>query len=270
MAGDGAKIEGLIGREAETRRLHAALRERRSQLIWGPEHSGKTFLVTNVLAALPAAERQRCITWSGPATRRQLVEHLVRGLFLCGDPFVREKVQADGCDGPELRRWVAAQSAVRLRGVFFTAAERGDYLVFLDHFPRPRVSHAVADLLKDIMHRTKTPVFLNARGYSPAEIGCAWSLYWADEYRLRLGPLSEIAARELLERCIERFGLSSLDLDDFRGEILHLSGHWPGAIARMCQLAEDPRYRYGRRVKLKLIRVDYLLQSNRSPLAACP
>ncbi len=264
-----ASRERLIGRDSENRQLRAAIRERRSQLVWGPVHSGKTFLIANVLAQLPATERRKCIEWAGPATRRELVEHLVHGLFLAGDPFVRKKVQADGCDESALTRWIGEQSAVRLRGILFTAAEQGEYWFFLDHVSS--LSHAFAELLKEIMHRTKTPVYLTGHGYSQAEIGCAWSLYWTDEYRLHLGPLPEVSARELLEQCIERFALASLDLGDFREEILHLSGNLPGAIVKMCELAANPRYHYGDRVKVKLIHVDYLLQSSRlSSAMTCP
>jgi len=261
-------LERLIGRDAEARQLRAAMRESRSQLVWGPSDSGKTFLIANVLGELPESERQKCISWTGPASRRNLVEQLVRGLFLAGDPVVRKRVQADRCDELTLGRWIGEQSAVRLRGILLTAAERGDYRFFLDHLPP--VSHAFAGLLKEMIYRAKTPVYLTGHGYSQAEIGYAWSLYWTDEYRLHLGPLSEVCARELLQTCIERFALTSLDLDDFREEILHLSGNLPGAIVKMCELAANPRYHYGDRVKLKLVHVDYLLQSNRlSSATAC-
>jgi hypothetical protein len=262
-------LECLVGRDAEARRLRAVMRKGRSQLIWGPLHSGKTFLLANVLRELPVSEGRKCISWTGPTTRRHLVEHLVRGLFLAGDPFVRKKVHTDRCDELTLNRWIGEQSAVRLRGILFTAAEQGDYCFFLDHLAP--ASHAFAELLEEIMYRTKTPIYLTGHGYSQAEIGYAWSLYWTDEYRVYLGPLSERSARELLENCIERFALTSLDLHDFRGEILHLSGNLPGAIVKMCELAANPRYHCDDRVKLKLVHVDYLLQSNGlSSATACP
>jgi hypothetical protein len=50
-----------------------------------------------------------------------LVEHLVRELFLTGDPFVRKKAQADRGDEGTLGHWIIAQSALRLRGILFTA-----------------------------------------------------------------------------------------------------------------------------------------------------
>jgi len=251
-------IERMIGRENETRELREALRNRQCQLIWGSPDSGKSFLVGNVLAELSTNERQKCICWTGAATRRQLVEHLIRGLYLAGDPIVRRKVQADRFGEATLSRWMMKQSALRLRGILFTAAEHGDYRIFVDHVSP--VSQTLADLLKEIVNRTNTPVYLAGRGYSQAEIGYAWSLYWTGQYRIRVRPLSESAARELLESCIERYALNSLDLDGFREELLRLSGHLPGAIVKMCRLAANPRYHYGDRVKLKLIHVDYLMQ----------
>lgn len=263
-----ASPEPLIGRDAQARQLRTAMREKRSHLIYGPLHSGKTFLIGKVLGELPASERRRCITWTGPASRRQLVEHLIRELFLAGDPFVRKKVQADRCDDSTLGQWIAEQSAIRLRGILFTAVEQADYWFFLDHLSS--VSHALAQFLKEMMYRTKAAVYITGYGYSQTEIGFAWSLYWTDEYRVHLGPLPEPAARELLEKSIERFALTSLDLDGFRKEILHLSGNLPGAIVKMCELAANPRYHYGHQVKVKLIHVDYLLQSNRvSSARAC-
>jgi hypothetical protein len=64
---------------------------------------------------------------------------------------------------------------------------------------KPPASRTIAELISEIVYRTKTPVYFEGRGYSQAEIGHAWSLYWTDEYRIRLGPLSEAAARELIE-----------------------------------------------------------------------
>ena len=256
-----AMLERLIGRENEMRHLHAALRKRQSRLIWGAPDAGKTFLIAKMLAEIAENERRKCICCTGPASRRQLIEHLIRGLYLAGDPFVRKKVHTDRFSEPTLTRWIGEQSALRLRGILFTAAEQGDYRFFLDHLSP--VSHTIARLLKEIVYRTKTPVYLTGDGYSQSEIGYAWSLYWTDEYRIRLGPLSEAAARELMETCIKRFGLGSLDLHGFREEVLHLSGRLPGSIVKMSELAADPRYHYGDQVKMKLLHVDYLLQTNR-------
>jgi hypothetical protein len=139
----------------------------------------------------------------------------------------------------------------------------GDYRFFVDHFPP--ATHNMARLMKEIMYRCETPVYLIARGMSQQEIGYAWSLYWNDSLRLRLGALRERHARELLELCIRDYGLNSLDLEGFREDVLRLSGLLPGSILKMSRLAADSRYHYGDRIKLKLVHVDYLMQSNQSP-----
>jgi hypothetical protein len=254
-------LERLIGREAEIRQLHAAVRKGQSKLIWGAADAGKTFLVTKMLLELPENERRRCICWSGAASRRQLIESLIGGLYAVGDSFVRMKVHADHFEESTLGRWIGRQSALRLRGILFTAAQRGDYRFFLDHLSR--ISRAFAQLLQEIINRTKTPVYLTGHGYTQAEIGDAWSLYWTDEYRIRLGPLTDTVARELMEVCIQRFRLASLDLGDFRDDLLRLSGHLPGSIVKMCAMAADPHYHYGDQVKMNLLHVDYLMHGNR-------
>ncbi|HUO34131.1 MAG TPA: ATP-binding protein [Candidatus Acidoferrum sp.] len=259
-------LERLIGREAEMRTLHSALQKRQSRLIWGARDSGKTFLVAKMLEECTESERRKCICCTGTASRRQLIEQCVGQLYLAGDRFVRRKVRADHYGDATLNRWIGEQSALRLRGIFFTAAEQGDYRFFLDHLST--ASHSVAQFIKEIMNRTGTPVYLTGHGYSQGEIGYAWSLYWTDEYRIRLGPLPEASARELLEICVQKFALHSVDLRNFREELLHLSGHLPGSIVKMCELATDPRYRYGDQVKMKVLHVDYLLRGNRFPSSA--
>jgi len=250
----------LIGREEERRQLRAAVRARKSLLIWGPADAGKTALIRAVLGKLSERERRSCIYWIGVANGRELFSHFVGRLYQAGDSLVRGKVGAEGMTETNLKRWLKKQSSLRLRGILFTALTHGDYRLFLDHF-LPATRRTV-QWMKEIMYRCKTPLYVCARGYSQREIGCAWSLYWNQNTRLHLAPLQEHNARELLETCIRRFALASLDLEDFREEILHLSGRLPGAIVKMCQLAADARYHYGEHIKTKLVHVDYLMQSN--------
>ena len=261
MATMGAVSDMLVGRQQELRRLRTAIQKRESQLIWGRSDAGKTFLIQRVIAGLSEADRRKCVYWTGAATGRQLVSHFLRGLYLRGDPLVRRKVHADRAGEFTLDCWLNNQSLLRLRGILFSAAEHGDYRFFVDHLPSP--THKMAHLLKEIMYRCQTPVYLTGCGYSQREIGYAWSLYWADEYRIQLEPLAETAARDLLEKCISDSGLASLDLAGFREEILQISERLPGSIVKMCELAADSRYHYGHRVKIKLVHVDYLMQSKR-------
>jgi GTPase SAR1 family protein len=254
---ENANFDVVLGREAELRRLRSAVQKRTSVLIWGPADAGKTTLVRKAIAEVPEATQKRCICWSGAATGRNLTSYFIRGLYQAGDGTVRKKVHADGASAASLSRWLQNQSLIRLRGILFTAAERGEYRFFIDHLPS--VNHATAKVMKELINRCKSPVYLTGTGYSAAEIGFAWSLFWTDEYRIRLGPLPESVARELLEICIRRFRLDSLDLGGFREEILHLSGHLPGAIVKMCELASDSRYHYHDQIKTKVIHVDYLM-----------
>ncbi|HEV2297637.1 MAG TPA: hypothetical protein VGR72_03875 [Candidatus Acidoferrales bacterium] len=262
------EIETLVGRKEELRELRAAIQKREGRLIWGPMDAGKTTLIKKAISELSDAERRKCVYWTGPASGRQLLSHFVGQLYELGDSFIRKKVHADGATGTSLKRWLHKQTSLRLRGILFTASAQGDYRFFVDHVPPP--THNMARLMKEMMYRCKTPIYLAARDYSQGEIGYAWSLYWNNGLRVHLGPLSERGARELLEKCICRFGLASLDLEDFREDILRLSGHVPGSIVKMCELAADSRYHYGDQIKIKLVHVDYLMHSSQSAMAHSP
>jgi hypothetical protein len=260
--------ETLIGREKELRELLGAMRRRESRLIWGPVDAGKTALLKKAISELPEAERRNCIRWEGVASGRQLLSHFVGRLYELRDRFVRGKVHADGATETSLNRWLHKQTSLRLRGILLTSLTQGDYRLFVDQFPAP--TQNMARLIREIMYRCKTPIYLAARDYSQAEIGCAWKLYWNDALRVRLGPLTERTARDLLEICIRRFSLGLLDLEGFREDILRASGRLPGSIVKMCALASQIRYHSGDQIKIKLLHVDYVMQSNPSTLNRAP
>jgi hypothetical protein len=265
---ESAQIETLVGRREELRELRAAIQKGESRLVCGPMDAGKTALIQKAISELPDADRRKCVYWTGAASGRQLISHFVGRLYELGDSFVRKKVHADGAAENSLHQWLLGQSSLRLRGILFTASTQGDYRFFVDHFAP--ATHHMARLLKEFMYRCKTPVYLAAQGYSKAEIGYAWSLYWHDGLRIRLGPLGERTALKLLEICIHNFGLGLLDLDDFRKDVLHLSGRLPGSIVKMCELAAHSRYHYGDHIKIKLVHVDYLMRSNSSAIHRVP
>jgi hypothetical protein len=252
----------LIGRQAEYRQLNAAIHNRESMLIWGPADAGKTALVKTAIDSLPQMNIKNCIYRAGTATIRDLVGELVRLLYFAEDPLVRKKVRDDGFREASLNRWLREQTSGRLKALLYTATQKGRYWFFLDHLPP--ATHSMARLMKEIVWRCKTPVYLLARGCSQAEIGYAWSIYFTPEYRIRLGPLRESASHEVLEQCIRRFGLTSLNLEGFREDVLRMSGQLPGSIVKMCELAADPRYHYGDQVKINLIHVDYLMKARPS------
>jgi hypothetical protein len=255
----------LIGRKNEVARLRAAIRDRESLLIWGPEDAGKTSLVKNSIAGLPEKDRKRCIYWSGKASVRRLAEELVRGLHAAGDPRVREKMsqRAVGCD-LSAAQCFRRQSSGQLKALLYLAAPKGGYSIFLDHMPPATLP--MARFLKEIIWRCKTPVCLLARGRDRNQIGCAWSIYFANEFRIEIGPLSESSALELLEQSIRCFRLNRFDLTGFREEILRLSRRLPGSIIKMCELSADQRYHHSGQIKINLVHVDYLML--RDPLHA--
>jgi hypothetical protein len=157
--------------------------------------------------------------------------------------------------------WLKGLSSSRMRGTLYRTSERGDYRVFLDHFPP--LTHAVAKVIKELFWMRNTPVYLLVRDKVEHRIDqFSRFFYWGDRERLDLPPLSRDAALQLLETCITRFGLSQLNLSDFREEVLELSKQVPGAIVKMCALAADPRYQYGSRIKTKTVYVDYLMSGH--------
>jgi hypothetical protein len=260
-----AQFDYLVGRKNKLQELRAAIQKRASRLVWGPMDAGKTALIKKAISELPDAERRKCVYWTGAASKRELLSHFIGQLYELGDPFVQKKIRADGANENSLNRWLREQTSLRLRGILFTASTQGDYRFFVDHFPPP--THNMARLMKDIMYRCKTPIYLAARGFSQNEIGYSWSLYWHDGLRVHTGPLNGRDARGLLEVCIRDLGLDMLDLEDFREDMLRLSGHLPGSIVKMCKLAANSKYHYGNRIKIKLVHVDYLMRSTRSAMA---
>jgi GTPase SAR1 family protein len=264
MKRDGhAAARDLIGREAELHRVRDAIRKGESLLIWGPADAGKTCLVKKVIAELPEMDRKACIYWSGEAGVRQLAEEFVQGLYMAEDPLVRKKVREGGGVGTlSVRRWFREQSSGQLKALLYLAVSKGRYAFFLDHMAP--VTQSMARMLKEIIWRCKCPVYLLARGCDHEEIGYAWSIYYAKQYRIEIGPLSQTLTRELLERCIGRFGLGRFDLTDFRDEVPRLSHYLPGSVTKMCELATHECYHYGDQIMVNLVHVDYLMRGEAS------
>jgi hypothetical protein len=262
------KFQTLIGRKEELRALREAIQKGESRVVWGPTDVGKTALIRMAISELPEAERTHCIYWTGAASGKQLLSYFVSQLYGMGAPFVRKRVNADGVTEVSLTRWLHKQTSLRLRGILYTALSQGHYRIFLDHFPA--TNHNMTHLMKEIMYRCRTPIFLAARDCSQKGIGHAWSLYWNDGLRIQLNPLPERIAQKLLDVCIRDFGLDALDLENFREDVLRLSGNVPGSIAKMCELAAAAKYRSGHHVKITLVHADYLLQSNSSAFNRVP
>lgn len=246
-----------VGRQYEMQQLREAMKRRESLLIWGESDSGKTALVKRMIGQLPSKMQQTCIWANGGATVRELLQELVRWLWENEDPLVVENWRASQASHYTVSGWLREKSAGRLRLLFCAALKGRPCWIFLDHIPP--CTHLVARFLKELIWRWETPVYMLARGCSPAELGDAWSLYWNDKLRLSLGPLPVADAAAFLAACIRRFGLDRYELDDFQSEVLELSGRLPGAILKMCEMAAQPRYQYHGQIKTRLVHVDYLM-----------
>ncbi len=248
----------FLDRERESRRIEEAVRGKASLMISGPAGVGKTALVLNVLRRLPPKLASQCLYLPGFKDLQDMLHKLVRALYGRKDPNLRQQLHAEGVTVLSFESWLKSLSTSRLKGTLYRAVERGDNRVLLDH-PLP-LSHAVAKVIKELFWMRNTPVFLLVRDTDTGRADqFARFFYWGPRERMTVPPLSIETATELLKACIERFGLSKFDLEEFREEVLELSGGVPGAVVKMCALAADPRYQYGSRIKTKLVHIDYLM-----------
>ena len=248
---------GFVDREAETHRLRQAILDRERLMICGTAGVGKSALISKVIDELPKEVAARCIRLRGVKDLRDLLRRLVRGLYEARDRSLRRELHAQGVSAATFDTWLKASSSSRLRGTLYKAVESGDYRIFLDDLPP--VTRAVARVIKELFWMRKTPVYPVPYGLTEGAVGRLMRIfYWGDAERLVLGPLPMPAARQLLESCVTRFGLSKLELQGFRDEIPALSGRVPGAIVGMCSLAAHPRYQYGSRIKTRTVYLDYL------------
>jgi len=247
----------LVGRKQEMDRLRAGIRDRESLLIWGLRGAGKSALLREAVTESARGDSGRYLSIEGAQSPKEILLGLFAQLFAAQDGWVLSKAGCDRADESAFRGWLAKQSSLRLRGIAARALQETRYCIFLDHLPP--ASHATARLLRDLIRMCGTPVYLAARGASAKEIGEAWSIFWNPEHWLELGALPESAARRLLNSSWKANELSPRELEESGGEILRLSGRLPGAILEMCALARQPRFHAGRRIKMNLLRTEYLI-----------
>jgi len=216
--------------------------------------------VLKVISSLPQDLLPRCLYLRSMKDLQDLLRQLIRTLYEGKAPNLRRQLHAEGVSALTFDTWLKTLSISRLRGTLYRTVEHADYRVFVDHLPQ--LTHAVARVIRELFWMRDTPVYLLLRDDAQAMGKCSHFFYWGAQEQLVLGPLPAPAARELLESCIEYFGLSQLDLADFREEILELSKQTPGAIVKMCALAADPRYHYGPRIKIKSVYIDYRMSEH--------
>lgn len=246
----------FLGRQTELVRLEDTIRKRQSLLIWGSPDSGKSTMVARAISQMPEKIVRRCIRATGNGSPQEILRSIAEGF--ADDPLFKAKFRADTGYGASFSQWVRQQSSLRLRGLLYRAAGAGEYWIFLED--AAPMTHMLVRIVKELMINQETPIFVIAPGWTYEELGHGAQLFWNDRLRLHIGSLPVSSARELVEWCIGRFGLSGLDLNGFREDILEFSGMLPGAILRMCAAASDSRYQFDGRIKTKLLHVDYLMK----------
>ncbi len=232
--GRSSPVIPFIGRRRELRHLVAALRRRESRLIFGPAGAGKTRLIQEALAR--AGEPH--VWLSGAQVLHELLADLAAQLAVRLARY------------PDLSR----APSISLKGAVLASLEAA---------PRPLVLEDVAEVeprtyrfLREIYYLAGACLIVTAT--SPESLGHLRKLLWDPRQQLALGPLSGAEARRLFEEAARRFGLESLDLDDFRPKVLAAAQGNPGHIIAMCRLAERAEYHSGRRVKFLPLRIDAL------------
>ncbi|HXJ96711.1 MAG TPA: hypothetical protein VMT20_28050 [Terriglobia bacterium] len=247
----------FVDRENEGRRLREAILGQESLMVGGVAGAGKTALVSKVIHGLPGDLASRCLYVAGAKDLQDLLRQLIQSLYELGDPRLQRQLHSERISAAKFGAWLKTLPSTRLKGTLYRAVEHGDYRMFLDHLPP--LTHPMAKVIKELFWMRNTPVCLLPRpGAEQALERFNHFFYWDNRQRLILGPLPPPAATQLLESCIERFGLSQFNLDGFREEVLDLSKYVPGAIVKMCCLAAYPRYQYGPRIKIKSAYIDYL------------
>lgn len=233
-AGRSSTLIPFIGRRRELRHLVAALRRRESRLIFGPAGAGKTRLIQEALARTGEPH----VWLSGAQVLHDLLADLAAQLALRLARY------------PDLGR----APSISLKGAILASLEAA---------PRPVILEDVSEVeprtyrfLREIYYLAGCCLIVTAT--SPESLGHLRKLLWDPRQHVALGPLSGAEARRLFEEAARRFGLESLDLDDFRPKVLAAAQGNPGRILAMCRLAKRAEYHDGRRVKFLPLRIDAL------------
>jgi hypothetical protein len=233
----------LIGRRSEQHQLVSALRRREPRLVCGPQGSGKSALLQAAIAHLPAADRSHVLTLQPCATPSLFVAELLAQIVRTSDRAAASRLTRS--------RSISARACAAL---LIEALSASQYWIVLDPFAP--ASRPLARVMKHILTRGKTPVYVAARSAHAADLGYASCLYWSSEMRIELGALAPSSARQLVNQETKDVQLAPRELADFRSSVLRAGARLPGPMLEMCRLAKLPSYQSHARLKTALLQID--------------
>jgi energy-coupling factor transporter ATP-binding protein EcfA2 len=240
----------LIGFTSECQRLTIAIQKRQPLLILGPAGSGKSTLIAAALANLPKA--QGVISIQPSTNLHRLLIDLGRRLLSTGHSTFRKRAGT----GSEPEKWLLQQTSAHLKGVLWTSLEADPRVIVLDgvmggSFPTYR-------FLQRLYFTKGMALIASAR--DPVSLGVLSRLFWDPRNTVHLRPLNEAEANRLFDLAVARFGLSHLDIEEFRDKVLEAAKGNPGQLVEMCRLAPNPMYLMGKHIKFAPLRIDVLMR----------
>jgi len=240
----------LVGLAGEQQRLMGAFRKREALLLLGPAGSGKSTLIRSAITNTPGAGDIIHLRYS--ANLHHLLVDLARSLLVTRHRRFQKFVQP----GADHERWLAAQTSVHLKGILWTSLEAEPRIIVLDGidgggFPTYR-------FLQRLYFAKGMALLAAAR--DPVSLGTLGRLFWDPRITVHLRPLNEVETNHLFDLAVNRFGLTGLNLDEFREKVLEAAKGNPGQIVEMCRLATNPMYISGRHIKFAPLRIDVLMR----------
>jgi len=224
----------LVGRQAEVYALARAIRSRQSRLILGLTGIGKTRLLEEALSRYHGPHSLLC----APGVLHELLVRLAE-VLRCR--IARYPTLSDA-------------TSIALKGAVLDALKAEPRPILLED-----VEHAdprMYRFLQEAYHAPGNCLIVTAR--SRDRLGHLRKLLWDPREEISLKPLTPPECKKLFEAATSKFGLGSLDLQDFRHKVLMSARGNPGQILAMCRLAARREYQDGRHIKFLPLRMDVL------------
>jgi len=253
--------ERLIGRQPIVEELLHHLWSGKSAFLVGEEGIGKTAILQKVITAARAEQgpywplycssvrnEKECLEWVAASF------HAEYGDSIIVDAMDARKIRLPAHKGIAFWRRVPRRL---LRRIVIRRLRKGGYALVLDHLvPLRSDAHAFFEWL---LVEFKIPLIAAVRGVQPKDIGRLWWLDWAFT-EVHVPALRPEQARALIERELRRHKVELPDRAEFIRTLAQASRGNPKVITRVCERAEDHRYRMGEQTNLRLMMLDLKIE----------